>query len=515
MQPVIGVARWFQARPVRCGCLGVCSACSRPASWSLLAAGPTARMRAPTAPTNPTRPSALRPEPTRGRARRRRRSPRSRRRRTSSSSRSPSSASRSTAPTASMTQSAVSTGQSGFPTPTGVFSVIQKNRYHRSNIYSGAPMPFMQRITWSGVALHAGVLPGYPASHGCIRLTHQLRRRAVGHDPDGRARGRGAGRRAARRVRARRPAGADHDAGAGDGRRCRAGQARRWWRWRSDKTADSRRRAPTPAAKLLNPLERAKAAQGADRRRGAGQGQGGQGSGRGVGGQSRARPTRRSPRCARPSWRLPPPAPSVDAATKAVEAAKTPEAPSGPRRPQSRGRGQARGSLARPRPRQPPPRPPRRRRRSPPRTAAWDAEKASDAAAAVVRAGERATEPISVFVSKKTGRVYIRQAWAPIHEAPVTFKDAGAAARHPRLRGHGDGGGRQGHALALGDPAAAGGEPRRRRSAGATATAAGARPSRRPRRPPARDRRRRARPRRACPRRPGSSSPTGCGPAPR
>jgi hypothetical protein len=55
--------------------------------------------------------------------------------------------------------------------------------------------------------------------------------------------------------------------------------------------------------------------------------------------------------------------------------------------------------------------------------AAWDAEKASDTAITVVRAGERSTEPISVFVSKKTGRVYIRQAWTPIHEAPVTFKD--------------------------------------------------------------------------------------------
>ena len=66
--------------------------------------------------------------------------------------------------------SPVSTGTATHPTPTGVFSIIQKNRFHRSNIYSGAPMPFMQRITWSGVALHAGVLPGYPASHGCIRL---------------------------------------------------------------------------------------------------------------------------------------------------------------------------------------------------------------------------------------------------------------------------------------------------------------------------------------------------------
>jgi hypothetical protein len=58
----------------------------------------------------------------------------------------------------------------GHSTPMGVFSVIQKHKYHQSNIYSGAPMPYMQRITWSGVAMHAGVLPGYPASHGCIRM---------------------------------------------------------------------------------------------------------------------------------------------------------------------------------------------------------------------------------------------------------------------------------------------------------------------------------------------------------
>jgi hypothetical protein len=67
-------------------------------------------------------------------------------------------------------RSPISTGTPSHPTPTGVFSVIQKARFHRSNLYSAAPMPFMQRITWSGVALHGGVLPGYPASHGCIRL---------------------------------------------------------------------------------------------------------------------------------------------------------------------------------------------------------------------------------------------------------------------------------------------------------------------------------------------------------
>jgi lipoprotein-anchoring transpeptidase ErfK/SrfK len=67
-------------------------------------------------------------------------------------------------------ESPVSTGMKGHSTPMGVFSIIQKHKMHRSNIYSGAPMPYMQRITWSGVAMHAGALPGYPASHGCIRM---------------------------------------------------------------------------------------------------------------------------------------------------------------------------------------------------------------------------------------------------------------------------------------------------------------------------------------------------------
>jgi len=71
-------------------------------------------------------------------------------------------------------QGPVATGMRGYATPTGVFSVIQKDRYHRSNLYSNAPMPYMQRITWSGVALHEGPLPGHPASHGCIRLSHDF-----------------------------------------------------------------------------------------------------------------------------------------------------------------------------------------------------------------------------------------------------------------------------------------------------------------------------------------------------
>ncbi len=68
----------------------------------------------------------------------------------------------------------VATGVPSLPTPLGVFSVIQKQVFHRSNIYSNAPMPFMQRITWSGVALHEGENIGHRASHGCIRMPHDF-----------------------------------------------------------------------------------------------------------------------------------------------------------------------------------------------------------------------------------------------------------------------------------------------------------------------------------------------------
>jgi hypothetical protein len=67
-------------------------------------------------------------------------------------------------------QSTVSTGTKGHTTPTGMFTILQKKVSHESNIYKGAKMPHMQRLTWTGIAMHAGNLPGYPASHGCVRL---------------------------------------------------------------------------------------------------------------------------------------------------------------------------------------------------------------------------------------------------------------------------------------------------------------------------------------------------------
>jgi hypothetical protein len=68
----------------------------------------------------------------------------------------------------------IATGVAAHPTPFGVFSIIQKQIFHRSNIYSNAPMPYMQRITWSGVAMHEGKDIGHPASHGCIRMPHDF-----------------------------------------------------------------------------------------------------------------------------------------------------------------------------------------------------------------------------------------------------------------------------------------------------------------------------------------------------
>lgn len=77
-------------------------------------------------------------------------------------------------------KSPISSGMTGHPTPTGIFSILEKNRYHYSNLYGGAPMPFMQRVTNSGVAMHAGDLPGYPASHGCIRLPYSFAKSLFG-----------------------------------------------------------------------------------------------------------------------------------------------------------------------------------------------------------------------------------------------------------------------------------------------------------------------------------------------
>ena len=74
-------------------------------------------------------------------------------------------------------ESPVSSGQTAYETPAGIYSIVQKEEEHHSNLYDDASMPFMERITWTGMALHAGVLPGYAASHGCVRLPHDFAER--------------------------------------------------------------------------------------------------------------------------------------------------------------------------------------------------------------------------------------------------------------------------------------------------------------------------------------------------
>jgi hypothetical protein len=81
--------------------------------------------------------------------------------------------------------STISSGKPGYETPTGVFTILEKDIDHRSRTYDNAPMPYQQRLTWMGVAMHAGNLPGTPASHGCVRLPMEFAKRLFTVTPMG------------------------------------------------------------------------------------------------------------------------------------------------------------------------------------------------------------------------------------------------------------------------------------------------------------------------------------------
>lgn len=314
-------------------------------------------------------------------------------------------------------QSAVSTGRTGYPTPIGVFSIIQKNRYHRSNIYSGAPMPYMQRITWSGVAMHEGVLPGYPASHGCIRLTHAFASQLWGMTrmgvrvivtPDDGA--------PSEISHARLPAPAMVPAPTDVAEAEQVKPA--LMAMAGDKTEGA---PPATPVKLVGPLERAKAerarivAEAPARAKAA--------KAAAETAAAKAAEANRAIAAVREAEQAAAAARARrDAAARALAAAATPEALEQAKA--ALGAAEARlaeavesaqGAVAT--------EAARTRDAFAATLAAWEAERDSDAAAAVIRAGERALEPISVFVSRKTGRVHVRQAWVPVHEAPVTIKD--------------------------------------------------------------------------------------------
>jgi len=322
-------------------------------------------------------------------------------------------------------QSVVSSGRAGFPTPTGVFSIIQKNRYHRSNIYSGAPMPFMQRITWSGVALHAGVVPGYPASHGCIRLTPSFAAELWGMTKMG-------GRvvvapddaTAIEVVHPSLPVPTMTPAPVTIAEEGAPAKATLVTLAASDRPTEPVE-VPPPPLKLANPLDRAKEAKAQTAVDAAAKAKAAkvavEASAVQAAEANKAIAALREANLAVAAARS-----KSEAAAKAIEAAKSPEATERAKAGQTVADAKLQDlskaaaevaaleatetaeALAAAR-------------------AAWDAEHASKAATAAMKAAEKGTEPISIFISKKAGRVYVRQAWAPIHEAPAVFKEPDVA----------------------------------------------------------------------------------------
>jgi hypothetical protein len=311
----------------------------------------------------------------------------------------------------------------GYRTPAGVFSILQRSRYHRSNIYSNAPMPYMQRLTWSGVALHAGVLPGYPASHGCIRLPYQFAIDLWGKTKIG-TRVVVAPDDAAPvliehpRLPAPKltPAPTDEDReGLEIGDKMPTSTHRL-------KVADAGGDLEPSRAVLLDPLQRARAhkavaaAQATDTARVAKLAVKAAAA-KAVAARNAATTLRTAEVALLAARRR------HEAAARAVARASSPiaaERAAGSLAAAEAGLVQAEGTaneawlmvavL--------------RQEALETDAAAADAEDARRAAAAALKAAERALEPISIFVSRKAGRVYIRQAWVPVHEAPVTFADA-------------------------------------------------------------------------------------------
>jgi hypothetical protein len=284
-------------------------------------------------------------------------------------------------------------------------------------------MPFMQRITWSGVALHEGVLPGYPASHGCIRLTHKFASELWGMTrmgvrvvvtPDD-----GHPVKIAHPnlpVPTMTPAPASvTDAGAIKPSLVAMADAR---------TAQGSSSSLPAAAKLLSPLDRLKAVQAKMVADGPAMAKAARQAGE-VSAAKAAEANQAIRAVRNAELALAAATSQRAAAAKAVEDAKTTEAVDKAKSALASAEarfGEASTTLASAAASEAE----KTSEALAAATAAWDAEKASDAAVAIMRAGERATEPISVFVSRKTGRVYIRQAWKAIHEAQATFKDPNA-----------------------------------------------------------------------------------------
>jgi hypothetical protein len=305
-------------------------------------------------------------------------------------------------------QSPVSTGTTGYETPAGIFSVVQKKADHNSNLYEDGNMPFMQRITWTGIALHAGVLPGRPASHGCIRLPIDFAQRLFDLTDVG-----------MRVIIVRNDialADFDHP------------QLFTWNATRSDLAARPSnmpsRRATSGASDQLQTLKSIAASKAADA----------EAAGR------KATEVRRV--AARKSA-------DAAATTKALQAAEAGRARADTQLKEAEKALEALNSAATPATPEAVKRAETAREKSAARLAEADtqlvaaktraqekidaataaeneakaAEDAKDAAQDAASEAKRRTLPLSVFVSRKTQRFYVRQGYVPMFEGPITIKD--------------------------------------------------------------------------------------------
>jgi hypothetical protein len=271
----------------------------------------------------------------------------------------------------------VSSGQKGRETPAGIFSVIEKQAEHYSNLYDDAFMPHMQRITWSGIALHGGPLPGYPASHGCIRMPYDFAERLFDATK--------LGMRVIVAPTDVAPAEIVHPAlfsakpGAGDVAAARAAGAAE----AASKADQARLAAATAAreaARAIVPVRTAeKLKLGAEAQVAAAE--------RAVASAGSAETKEQA----------------EDAKAKAVARVAEVEVQVAASKSELQSKLDTAASA---------------------REATVEAEKIRVAAAEAAREAARDLEPVSVFISRKTQRLYVRQAFQPILESPVTIQDA-------------------------------------------------------------------------------------------
>jgi hypothetical protein len=306
-----------------------------------------------------------------------------------------------------MLQSPISSGASGYETPAGVFSIVQKKEDHHSNVYLDGHMPFMQRITWTGIALHAGVLPGQPASHGCVRLPHAFAQHLFGLTD--------IGLRVVIVPNDITPAPISHPLLFQSRRSLREAAAARL----DVASAGSDLPARVASVRLIESLKAQAAAKQAEAdaatRRAA---------------EARRVAARKAAEAA-PSARAAQGAESgvaraeaaLKAAEQAVAAASAPEALEKAQAAKAKAADRltaAQGQLETARAQA------QARKEAAERAAkeAAAAEAARDLALEAASAATLRSSPVSVFVSRKAQRLYIRKDYQPVYEAPVTIRDA-------------------------------------------------------------------------------------------